>query len=417
MLTDWPSGDLFGLTQNAGMGWTADRGRARPVPHPEHARRPARARWPADRAGLSHGPLGDRHPRPGSGRGIEAARRRPVRRHGLRPVRRADPGDGRDDGQPALSQRRGHRLPPLDPLAAAPQRSARDRHLRQGAARHDDGPRGLEASGRRSGARRCHACPRARAKTPARSSRSAPAMPTASSPCPRPPSWAAGPAPAPAAAASFWGRPPRRRSSPRRSASRSRTPRWSRPASRSGATWPADRRAPSSLSPRGLTLADVLTDAAIRNAMVVHAAFGGSTNLLLHIPAIAFAAGLKRPTVDDWHEVNVKVPRLVSVLPNGPFYHPTVRAYLAGGVPEVMLHLRGLNLLDLSVSHGHRRAARARARVVGNERPAQAAARALVRTRRRRSRRRDHEPRAGQEARDSRAPSRSRGATSRRSGR
>jgi xylonate dehydratase len=108
-------------------------------------------------------------------------------------------------------------------------------------------------------------------------------------------------------------------------------------------------RALVALAAQGLTLADVLTDAAIRNAMVVHAAFGGSTNLLLHIPAVAFAAGLKRPTVDDWHEVNVKVPRLVSVLPNGPFYHPTVRAYLAGGVPEVMLHLRGLNLLDLSV--------------------------------------------------------------------
>jgi putative YjhG/YagF family dehydratase len=108
-------------------------------------------------------------------------------------------------------------------------------------------------------------------------------------------------------------------------------------------------RALVALARRGLTLGDVLTDAAIKNAMVVHAAFGGSTNLLLHIPAIAFAAGLARPTVDDWHEINVKVPRLVSVLPNGPFYHPTVRAYLAGGVPEVMLHLRGLNLLDLSV--------------------------------------------------------------------
>ncbi len=42
------------------------------------------------------------------------------------------------------------------------------------------------------------------------------------------------------------------------------------------------------------------------------------------------------------------MPRLVSVLPNGPFYHPTVRAFLAGGVPEVMLHLRALGLLDLS---------------------------------------------------------------------
>src|SRR5262249_14786300 len=91
------------------------------------------------------------------------------------------------------------------------------------------------------------------------------------------------------------------------------------------------------------------TDAAVRNAMAVHAAFGGSTNLLLHIPAIAFAAGLTRPSVDDWHAVNVKVPRLVSVLPNGPDYHPTVRAFRAGGVPEVMLHLRTLGLLDESV--------------------------------------------------------------------
>ena len=74
-----------------------------------------------------------------------------------------------------------------------------------------------------------------------------------------------------------------------------------------------------------------------------------STNLLLHIPAIAFTAGLPRPSVDDWHAVNLAVPRLVSVLPNGPYYHPTVRAYLAGGVPEVMLHLRVLGLLDESV--------------------------------------------------------------------
>ena len=82
--------------------------------------------------------------------------------------------------------------------------------------------------------------------------------------------------------------------------------------------------------------------------MTVHAAFGGSTNLLLHIPAIAFAAGLPRPTVEDWPAINRKVPRLVDVLPNGPSYHPTIRAYLAGGVPEVMLHLRALGLLDLN---------------------------------------------------------------------
>lgn len=94
---------------------------------------------------------------------------------------------------------------------------------------------------------------------------------------------------------------------------------------------------------------DILTDAAIRNAMVIHAAFGGSTNLLLHIPAIAHAAGLRVPTVDDWNEVNQRVPRLVSVLPNGPIFYETVRVFQAGGVPEVMLQLRGLGLLDESV--------------------------------------------------------------------
>ncbi len=97
----------------------------------------------------------------------------------------------------------------------------------------------------------------------------------------------------------------------------------------------------------GLTTRAVLTDSALRNAMTVHAAFGGSTNLLLHIPAIAHAAGLRRPTVDDWIAINRRTPRLVSVMPNGPTHHPTVRAFLAGGVPEVMLHLRDLGLLDL----------------------------------------------------------------------
>lgn len=99
----------------------------------------------------------------------------------------------------------------------------------------------------------------------------------------------------------------------------------------------------------GLALRDVLTTASVRNAMAVHAAFGGSTNLLLHLPAIAHAAGLPRPAVEDWIEVNRRVPRIVSVLPNGPVGHPTVRAYLAGGVPEVMLHLRRLGLLETGV--------------------------------------------------------------------
>jgi putative YjhG/YagF family dehydratase len=106
-------------------------------------------------------------------------------------------------------------------------------------------------------------------------------------------------------------------------------------------------RALAHLSRRGITTRDVLTEASFRNALAVFAAFGGSTNLLLHTPAIAFQAKVRRPTVDDWTRVNRQVPRLVDALPNGPVGHPTIRVFLAGGVPEVMLHLRELGLLEL----------------------------------------------------------------------
>ena len=99
----------------------------------------------------------------------------------------------------------------------------------------------------------------------------------------------------------------------------------------------------------GLSTKDIVTADAVHNAMAVHAACGGSTNLLLHLTAVAFAAGLKRPTIDDWNRVNRAVPRIVDVLPNGPKGHVTVRMFLAGGVPEVMLHLRRAGLLKLDV--------------------------------------------------------------------
>ncbi len=101
------------------------------------------------------------------------------------------------------------------------------------------------------------------------------------------------------------------------------------------------------LEAKGTTLASILTEDALHNAMVVHAAVGGSTNLVLHVPAIAHAAGLRRPTVEDWARINRQVPRLVDVLPNGPTHYATVEVFLAGGVPEVMLHLRDLGLLKL----------------------------------------------------------------------
>lgn len=105
---------------------------------------------------------------------------------------------------------------------------------------------------------------------------------------------------------------------------------------------------------RRSTVRDVLDDDAIHNAMVVHAAVGGSTNLYLHLPAIAHAAGLGRPDVDAWRRVNATVPRLVDSLPNGPRNFATVHVFLAGGVPEVMLRLaeRGVLRTDAMTAAG-----------------------------------------------------------------
>jgi putative YjhG/YagF family dehydratase len=106
-------------------------------------------------------------------------------------------------------------------------------------------------------------------------------------------------------------------------------------------------RTASAMASAGVPTREILTSQAVENAMLVHAACGGSTNLLIHIPAIAHAAALPRPTVADWTRVCRAVPRLVDVLPNGPTDHPTVRLFLAGGVPEVMLHLRAMGVLNL----------------------------------------------------------------------
>lgn len=100
---------------------------------------------------------------------------------------------------------------------------------------------------------------------------------------------------------------------------------------------------------RGITMGDILNEGAFRNALTVFAAFGGSTNMVIHIPAIAYHAGIRRPAVEDWATINRKVPRLVDALPNGPMFHPTVRVFQAGAVPEVMLHLRREGLLELDV--------------------------------------------------------------------
>ena len=108
-------------------------------------------------------------------------------------------------------------------------------------------------------------------------------------------------------------------------------------------------RALMALDARGARISDILTDASVQNALAVHAAFGGSMNLILHLPAIAHAARLARPTAADWTRVSRHIPRLVDALPNGPRHFATVQVFLAGGVPEVMLHLRRMGVLDTRV--------------------------------------------------------------------
>ena len=112
---------------------------------------------------------------------------------------------------------------------------------------------------------------------------------------------------------------------------------------------PASARALMNLLASGVTTKDIVTDKAVENAMVMHAAFGGSTNLLLHLTAIAHAAGCHLPTVEDWARINKQVPRIVSVMPIGPVHYPTGMVFMAGGVPEAMLRLRELGLLHEDV--------------------------------------------------------------------
>ena len=101
------------------------------------------------------------------------------------------------------------------------------------------------------------------------------------------------------------------------------------------------------MNDKGMTVQEIVTSDSIHNALVLHAAVGGSTNLIMHLSAIAHAAGLPRPTVEDWRRINQVVPRLVDVLPNGPVGFPTSEVFLAGGVPEIMLELESLDVLKL----------------------------------------------------------------------
>ena len=90
---------------------------------------------------------------------------------------------------------------------------------------------------------------------------------------------------------------------------------------------------------------DIITPAAIHNAMECDMAFGGSTNTVLHLTAIAMEAGCPI-TMDDWDAASARTPHLVKLQPSGP--RPLIDLYAVGGVPVVMHELAELGLLDTS---------------------------------------------------------------------
>ena len=95
----------------------------------------------------------------------------------------------------------------------------------------------------------------------------------------------------------------------------------------------------------GVRARDIVSAAAIHNAMECDMAFGGSTNTVLHLTAIAREAG--HPiTMDDWDAASARTPHLVKLAPSGP--RPLSDLYEAGGVPVVMHELAELGLLDRS---------------------------------------------------------------------
>ena len=95
---------------------------------------------------------------------------------------------------------------------------------------------------------------------------------------------------------------------------------------------------------RGITARDILTKEAFENAIAVVMAFGGSTNAVLHLLAIAHEAGVKL-TLEDFTAVGAKVPHLANVKPFGQ--HVMVDVDRIGGVPVVMK-----TLLDAGLLHG-----------------------------------------------------------------
>ena len=95
----------------------------------------------------------------------------------------------------------------------------------------------------------------------------------------------------------------------------------------------------------GLLPSDILTKEAFENAIAIAAATGGSTNVALHLPAIAHELGIEI-TLDDVERVSMRTPTLADLRPGGRFV--MLDLHKVGGVPAVLKAM-----LDAGVLHGH----------------------------------------------------------------
>ncbi|RKY04470.1 dihydroxy-acid dehydratase [Candidatus Poribacteria bacterium] len=94
---------------------------------------------------------------------------------------------------------------------------------------------------------------------------------------------------------------------------------------------------------KGIKPSDILNKASLENALRVHAAISGSTNALLHLPALAGELGIEL-SLDDVQRINDSTPYIANVRPAGE--HPTSLLWFAGGIARVMWEIREILNLD-----------------------------------------------------------------------
>ena len=94
---------------------------------------------------------------------------------------------------------------------------------------------------------------------------------------------------------------------------------------------------------------DILTEKAFENAIMVHAAIAGSSNSLLHIPAIAHEIGIEL-SGEKFDEIHKKIPYILNIRPSG--LYPGEFFYYAGGVPGIMEEIKEYLHLDVMTVTG-----------------------------------------------------------------